>query len=550
MRNKPLLKEISIIICICASSLIAIAQKAKLADKTDSSLTQEDSLIKSKVNLPFNLTVTPDNTTSSTQAISTSSLIKQPVSNVLNALTGRLAGLYTQQNTGQPGFDVVSLSLRGRTPLVLIDGIPRTLTSADLEGIESVTVLKDAMATAMLGVRGTNGAVLITTKNGTRGAQQISFTVQSAFQKPLGLLKPLNSFDYATLRNEAVANELSVNPNFSTGLRYNATDLAAYQNNTDPIGHPNVNWYNQVLKSTAQLNRYSLNVSGGNSTVRYFTEVEHLYQDGLFKTSSINSYNTNQYFSRYLIRSNVDININKKVSAGIHVLGSIANENEPGVTTASLFNSILTTPSGAYNVYNDNGTYGGNSSFTNNIQGQAISSGYQQNFTRNIIADFYVKRTLDELTPGMYIKASVAYTSSLTENINRSKPVIAYQQTILGTGVVSYGAALTPTSAQLNSNSISGTTGVAGVGQYRQSYLELATGWNRTFNDKHQFDVAILANSDSKSDGANLTYTVQGISARANYTYDKKYIFEVAEAFNGSNYYPTASHFNMGFSRW
>ncbi|GGI23724.1 SusC/RagA family TonB-linked outer membrane protein [Pedobacter mendelii] len=548
MRNKSLLKEIAIIISICASSLIAVAQKkGKIVVKNDSSLTKIDPLILNKVNFPLNIAVLPENTTSSTQAVYTSSLVKQPVSNVLNALTGRLAGLNTQQITGQPGFDGVVLSLRGRTPIVLIDGIPRQLTSTDLEGIESVTVLKDAMATAMLGVRGANGAVLITTKNGVRGVQQISLTVQSAFQKPLSLLKPLNSFDYATLRNEAVANELRVNPNFNTGLRFSDADLTAYQSHSDPVGHPDVNWYNQILKSSAPLNRYSLNVSGGNKTVRYFTEVEHLYQDGLLKTSDINTYNTNQYFSRYLIRSNVDIDITKNVSAGIHVFGSIANENEPGVTTATLFNSFLTTPNNAYNIYNANGSYGGNTTFRNNLQGQAFSSGYQQNYSRNLIADFYVKRTLDEVTPGLYVKASVAYTSSLSENINRSKPVIAYQQTISNTGDVSYGPALTPTSAQINTNLISGTTGLDGLGQFRQNYFELSTGWNRTFNNAHDFNVAVLANSDSKSDGANLPYTIQGISARASYTYKKKYIAEFAEAYNGSNYYLTDNHFKYGF---
>ncbi len=547
MKQKHLLKEIALIIFICTTALLAVGQNKilKNSSKVDT-LSYDDSLIRGKVNLPLNITVAPNATTASTQAIYNTDIVKQPVTNVLNALTGRFAGLYTLQSSGQPGADAVSLTMRGRTPIILIDGVPRSLTYMDLDEVESVTVLKDAMATAMLGVRGANGAILITTRHGSTGAQQISFTVQSAFQQPLGLLKPLNAFDYATLRNEAVNNEISVNPNFSTGLLYSAADLAAFQNHSDPIGHPDVNWYNQILKSTAQLNRYTLSISGGNSTVRYFTTVEHLYQDGLFKTSDINTYNTNEYLSRYLIRSNVDIQITPKVTAGVHLLGSIANENEPGFTTATIFNSLLTTPSNAYNIYNTNGTYGGNTLFTNNILGQTISSGYQQNYTRNIFADFYVKRTLDEITPGMYAKASVNYTSTVNENINRSKPVIAYQQTGSGSAAT-YGAALTATSAQINTNSISGTTGVAGVGQYRQIYTEVATGWNRTFNNTHGFDIELLANSDSKSDGANLAYTVQGISAHASYTYKQKYIAEVAEAYNGSNYYPTSDHFKYGF---
>lgn len=548
MRKKILLFKIFLLTIFSLISIGLNAQNKAVQAKTvpDSLQIKKDS-VKGIVRLPYSQSVPAKITTASTSAVYSQDLIKAPVTNVLNALTGRVAGLYTQQNSGQPGFDGVSLTLRGRSPLILIDGVPRSLTTMDLEEVESVTVLKDAMATAMLGVRGANGAILITTKKGSVDKQVISFTAQTAFQQPIGMPKALGAYDYATLRNEAINNEVNVNPNFNTGLRYSAADLLAFQNQTDPFGHPDVNWQNQILKSTAQLDRYSLNISGGNSNVRYFTAVEHLNQDGLFKTSNANKYNTNDYLSGYLIRTNVDINVTPKITAGISVLGSIFNENEPGSTTASIFNSILTTPNNAYPVLNPDGSYAGTTQFVNNIQGQTTGSGYQQNYTRNIIADFYAKRSLDEITPGLYLKASVSYTSTLNENINRSKPVVAYQGFLSSTGVQTYGPALTPNSPQINTNSISTTTGVNGQGQYRQNYEEVSAGWDRTFNNTHGFDVALLVNSDSKFDGANLPYTVAGISGRATYNYKEKYIFEFAEAYNGSNYYPTASHYKYGF---
>jgi TonB-linked SusC/RagA family outer membrane protein len=322
--------------------------------------------------------------------------------------------------------------------------------------------------------------------------------------------------------------------------------LQTFQDQSDPVFHPDVNWQNQLLKSSALLNRYSLNLSGGSSTVRYFASIEHLNQDGLFKTSEANKYNTNDYLSGYTIRTNVDLSITSKITAGINLFGSIFNENEPGTTSSTIFNSILTTPNSAYPVYNPDGSFGGTSQFKDNIQGQSTGSGYLQNYTRNILTDFYIKRTLDEITPGLYFKAAVSFTSTVNESINRSKPVVAYQGFLVG-GVQTYSAALTAATPQLNTNSISGTIGVPGVGQYRQSYQELSFGWNRTYSETHGFNVVLLANTDSKFDGANLPYTVQGISAKESYSYKQKYTLELAEAYNGSNYYPTDSHYKYGF---
>ncbi|MFD1257838.1 SusC/RagA family TonB-linked outer membrane protein [Mucilaginibacter terrae] len=549
MRNRILLKKLFLTttsICIAALGAKAQTNKATSSTARDSvSAANVDSLIKNKVNLPFGNIVTPNNTTASTQAVYTPSLIKQPVVNVLNALTGRFAGLYTQQNSGQPGLDAVSLTLRGRTPLILVDGIPRPLTYIDLEEIESVTVLKDAMSTALLGVRGANGAILITTRQGTANKQIISFTAQTAFQRPVSMPKTLNAFDYATLRNEAIDNEVRAIPTFDQRLRYSANDLQLFQNQTDPYGHPDIDWRKQVLKSSAQLNRYTLNVTGGSNNVRYFATLEHLFQDGLFKTNSVNSYNTNSYLSSYLIRSNIDLNITPKLTGGIHLFGRIYNLNEPGATTSNIFNSFLTTPNNAYPVLNPNGSFAGTPSFINNIQGQATNSGYLQTYVRDILADFYVKRTLNELTPGLYIKGVVSYASNLNEVINRSKPVVTFQRLVTG-GVESYGNALVTQTDQLNTNTISNISGLPNQGQGRQSYLEASLGYNRTFSGIHNFQAVLLANSDNNVYGGNIAYNIAGFASRASYSYKEKYLAEFALSYNGSNYYGTGSQYKFG----
>lgn len=539
---KPSLLALSLLLYLPASLM---AQQRKVIHKPDSALVLKDTVLH-PVKLLFNQSTPANLNTASTQAIGNESLIKSPVANVLNSLTGRFAGLYTRQGSGQPGSDGVSLTLRGRSPLIVIDGIPRPLTTIDLNEIESVTVIKDAMGAAMLGVRGANGAILITTKKGTPGDQVVSFTAQSAFQQPLGMPQALNAFTYATLRNEAINNELSVNPNFNTSLRYGPADLLAFQNHSDPLGHPDVDWRKQVLRSTAQMNRYSLNMSGGSSNVHYFAALENLSQGGILNTSSVNTYNTNDDLSSYLVRTNVDINLTPELTGGVHLLGRILNQNDPGSGTGSIFSSFLTTPNNAYPVTNPDGSYAGTSQFPNNIQGQATGSGYNQYYTRDILADLYLKRSFNEVTPGLYLKTAVSFASNLNETINRNKPVVAYQATTSAGGVVTYGQALTVPATQQNTNSISTNTGV-GQGQSRQSYLEASAGYDRTFNNTHGVDVTLLYSSDNYVTAINLPYDIAGFSGKASYNYKQKYVAEFAAAYNGSNYYPTTSHYKYGF---
>ncbi|HEX8315328.1 MAG TPA: SusC/RagA family TonB-linked outer membrane protein, partial [Flavisolibacter sp.] len=487
-------------------------------------------------------------TAASTDVVYNRDLIKSPVTNVLNALTGRLAGIYTEQFSGEPGSDGVNLSLHGRSPLVMIDGVARNLTTLDLEEIESVTVLKDAISTAMLGVRGANGAILITTRRGSSGKQGISFTVQSAIQQPLNQPNPLGAYDYALLRNEAVANDVRVRPDLGPSLsrlRYSDSMLAGYQSGTDPFGFPNVDWQSQLLRKSSMFNRYSFNASGGNNFTRFFVALEHFRQDGLFKEDPANNYSTNTTLKGYLARTNIEINITPKLSGGIALLGRIINGNDPaGVVTGtnaaggagSVFSTILSTPNNAYPVYNRDNSLGANQDYTipnftntalrqaSNLQGLTTGSGYLQSYRRDILADFFLRRTLDELLPGLWVKGRVSYSSNLQENITRIKGFIAY--TASGQNLNPYGVKID----QINTNGI--------ASQGRSNYTELSAGYAHTFNQTHGVDVLLMANRDQSFNNSDLPYTIAGTSGKVSYNYNGKYVFEAAYALNGSNRYP------------
>jgi TonB-linked SusC/RagA family outer membrane protein len=477
-------------------------------------------------------TTSPQNlTTASTDAVYSKDLLKYPVTSFRNALAGRIAGLYALQSTGLPGSDGAFLSLRGQSPIIIVDGVVTNITMYDLEEIESVTVLKDAVATAMLGARGNNGAIVITTKKGKEGRQEISFTAQTAIQQAIGYPKTLNAYDYARLHNEALRND-GIDSAFS-GLYYNQAALNAYQTHSDPILYPDVNYKDAVTNNSSLMNKYTLSATGGNRFAKYFISLEHVNQTGFLKTADSNSYNTNNTFKSYVIRSNIDVNITPKLTGGIYLLGRIMNGNEPGAYVGNIISNILNTPANSYPLLNNDGSFAGSQLYQNNVLAQAISSGYRQNYKRDILVNMYLKRSLDELLPGLYTQFKAAFNSSLSENIDRSKSFAVFQQN--GTAYTQFGT----NGTQNNGNGVDD--------QGRSNYEEFSLGYDRVFKNAHGINAIVLVNRDNSFDGYNLPYTISGASGRLAYNFNRKYIVEGTFGYNGSNRYPANGATKRGF---
>lgn len=480
-----------------------------------------------KVIITNNIKLSRPLTAASTQAVYNTELIKMPVTSVKNAVVGKLAGVYTQQASGRPGADDVSLLLRGQTPTIIIDGIPRNMSLLDLEEVESVTVLKDALATAMFGLRASNGALVITTKKGVAGLPHISFTAQQGVQTSIKRPSFLNAYDYASLYNEALVND-------GRSPIYSAADLDAYRSGSDPIGHPDVNWQDQIFDKSSIFSRYDVNIKGGDNVARYYVGLEYQNQQGDLKQSDINTYSTNNNYNNFTVRSNVDVNLTSKTVLGINLFGRIINNVAPGVGTDALFTSILNTPNLAYPVYNSNGSYGGTANYTNNIYAQSINSGYNLNYKRDVITDISLRRSLDELTKGLYAKALISSYSSLSENTNRSKTFATFLQINNG-GTTTYQQFGT-NGTQNNSTSISY--------QNRQMYYEGTIGYKRQFG-LSGVDVQVKATSDNLFNDSDLSLNYYGGSAFVSYNYAERYSVEFAAGLNRTNRYPPGTP--MGF---
>ncbi|RPE12356.1 TonB-dependent receptor [Chitinophaga lutea] len=460
----------------------------------------------------------------SAASIGNEELLKSPTSSFRNALSGRLAGLYTLQTSGEPNSDLPSTSLRGMDPLILIDGIPRGITSIDPEEIESITVLKDALATAMLGMRGSNGALLVTTKKGIPGRRRISFTAQTGVQQTGKMRQPLNAYDYARLYNEALEND-------GKAPVYTQADLDAYKNGSDPVAHPDVNWMDQAIKDQSQFSRFNLNVDGGNNIARYFVSLDYMNQDGFLKTTGENSYNTGSNLKRYIFRSNVEVNLNKYLTTSLNLFGRIIQENQPGATTANVLTALGNTPSNAYAMLNPNGSLGGNQVYQNNIFGQLNRSGYRQGYSRQAFADFAIKRRLDDVVPGLWAKALISFSSVFDQDINRSKTFKVYNWQG-GTNYQEFG-----TSAdQVNSTSI--------ASQSRQFYTEGTIGYEKQLG-AHHLDVLLLGSKDNVMNSNDLPRNSYQFTSRIAYNYDGRYLLELSGGYSGSEIYAPGSRFGF-----
>lgn len=470
----------------------------------------------------FNLLYTTQKKTTNLESVSeirTSDLTKTISSPIYGTLTGRLAGLSTYQSSGEPGNDGLSLNLRGMAPLVILDGIPQTFTSINPEQVESVTVLKDALATAMMGIRASNGLVLITTKKGQEGPQRIGFKAMYGFSRPTQLPKTLDAYNYALLYNEALTND-------GRPAVYSQADLDAYRDGSDPFYHPNVNWQNEILRKETPYSRYNVDISGGKQTAKYYVSLDYLDQQGLFKESDANANSTNSSYKRYVFRSNVSLDLSKYITTSLNLFGRLQTGNEPGVSTSTLYNNIINTPANAYPIFNANGSLGASQDFQqNNIYGQNYMSGYQVGYTRDFRVDLAVKADLQKITPGLWFRALSAINTYLDQTTVRSKALVAFLQSKDGAGNPVYTQYGTP--ADQTNNLITNT-------QNRVFYLQGEFGYTKNVG-AHHFDALLIANNDYRMGGADLAYNIKGFSGRLAYNYKEKYLAQIVAAYNGTS---------------
>lgn len=470
-------------------------------------------------------------------------LAKSPNVNLAQTLVGRTSGVLAQQSTGQPGNDAVNLRIRGSStfnsnssPLVLVDGIERPFTAINAEEVSDITVLKDAATTAVYGIRGANGVILVTTKRGTSGKPQIGFSTNLAIQTPTRMPKFASAYDYAVLYNEALKND---NPN-QTPL-FTATDLQKYQDGSDPIFHPDIDWFDFMMKKTAPQSKNTLTLNGGGQFAKYFVSLGYVDQSGLWKEFNQKyGYSNNTNYKRYNFRSNLDFNLSKTTVLGLS-LGGFSDQYH---TAGNPFGSIQNTPS-----LITPGLIGDRIIINNTITGRnplpSISAGYDERFVNqfNVTADFNQK--LDFVLKGLSFKSKLGYDSDYRTLFGQDITRATYaplKVVIDGVETVVY--------QPLQDESIGGVSTQTFDNRSKRIYFESALQYNRVFG-KHNVGGLVLFNQN-KQYWPSSSYTVEypevpigylGVVGRLTYNYDYRYLIEASLGRNGSENFPKGRRF-------
>ncbi|MFD2035209.1 SusC/RagA family TonB-linked outer membrane protein [Belliella marina] len=484
--------------------------------------------------------------TGAVSTIGDKELIQTPVANISNALVGRLPGLIAVQSSGEPGYDQSSLKIRGigtlnsgaeSNPLILVDGVQRdNINQIDPHEIETLSILKDASATAVFGVRGANGVILITTKTGTKGKPQINYTSNFGLQSPNSLPQLLNSYDYATLRNEASVNSGQA-PYFSDA------SLERFRMGDDPYFHPDVNWYDLVLKDFSAQQQHNLNLSGGTDNTRYFISLGYFDQSGAYDVQDVQTaYSANPRFKRYNFRSNFDIDFNKDFSASVKLSGQFTDSNFPGIGAGDIFFRLLNTNPmmnpGIIDGMLITGVEGLPSSSGSPLDA-IVNNGYQRNFGSTLNTNVSLKHKLGFITEGLSVRGMVAYDNFYQHNVRRSKETMRYR------------IVRDPEDPELPVFLPQGMDAPfsfsEGYERNRKIYAEAAVDYNRTFGVHQVTAMGLYMQERFTKPGQeyNVPIGYQGLVSRFTYNYKEKYLSEFNMGYNGSENFPEGKRFGF-----
>lgn len=467
-----------------------------------------------------------DYVTDAVSSISGDELNGIPGVNRNNVLGGRLTGLTVQQSDGEPGLESSSLYIRGlrtlggarQTPYILVDGYWRNDANyINPHDIESITVLKDAASTAMYGLRGSNGVVLISTKRGKDEDIKVTLDAKYGLQTPTRIPKYIDSYNYAYLYNEALRNAGGTE-------KYDETALDAYKTGVDPYNFPNIDWGNEFLKKFSTQQDYNLIIRGGNKSVRYYASAGYVNNTGLYNIDkSVNSYNTNADFEMFRLRSNIDVQVTKRLHVSMEIGGRQEKRNYPGLMSNSanrIFTVLYQLPPNVFAIFNDDQSLAGNAQYTNNPYGLLNYSGYSIYNVRNTDAAFKMKYDLDYLTKGLSARGAVSFDSYFEQTINRNKGFVVYEGSLLNERGVKSPA------TQQNGSS---------VGDNQRIFnIQFGFDYDRTFG-KHNITGTLFADQTSfAGDGSVMPHYYRGIMGRANYVFNNRYLAQLSFGYQAS----------------
>lgn len=509
--------------------------------------------------------------TSAISSISNKELIKSPVASVTNVLAGAMPGVSSIQSSGQPGKDAADIYVRGSgslnnsmsKPLILVDGVEREFSQIDPNEIESISVLKDASSTAVFGVRGANGVVLVTTRRGKSGKPQISVSTSLGLQQPISLVEQTGSYEFARFWNM----KQNMDGITDKKLYFTPEQVEAYRTGSDPIMYPSMDWKKYIFNDVYLQSKNNINISGGSDDVKYFISIGYLYQNGLLKELPGQKYDNNYRYDRYNYRANIDANLTKTTTMKLGIGGNLGKTQEP-----------LNVVSGTNQDQNPwviaqiwSHPFAG-PGFINGVRtlvpkdlvplGELLrdgmfvfyGKGFTQNYQTTLNLDLDITQKLDFLTKGLSVSVKGAYDNSFKLFKKRAggdveSQTVYYKSYFDSNGLMDqtdpdYDKSL----IYLPSGSDTPLTYSEERGRGQNWYIEGRINYERTFGD-HKVSGLVLYNQSRNYYPDAYTYIPRsyiGLVGRVTYSYLSKYLFDVNMGYNGSeNFAPGKNRFGL-----
>lgn len=509
--------------------------------------------------------------TGALSSVQTEDLLKSPAASVTNMLAGAMPGVSAVQTSGQPGRDAAKIYIRGSgslnnslaTPLVLVDGVERDFSQIDPNEIESISVLKDASSTAVFGVRGANGVILVTTRRGLSGKPSVSVSSSVGIQQPISLVEQTGSYEYARFWNI----KKQLDGVTDSKYYFSREAVEAYRTGSDPVMYPSMDWQEYCFNDAFLQSRNNINISGGSDKVKYFISVGYMYQNGLLKELPGQTYDSNYRYNRYNYRANIDASLTPTTMMKLGIGGVLGQIQEPRNVVSDtdqdqnpwVISQIWTHP------FAGPGFIDGVRTLVPKDMvplGEILRDGmfvfygcgYLKRYETTLNLDIDLTQRLDFLTEGLSISVKGAYDNALSLQKKYKGGSVEYQTAYYRSHLDKKGL-LPPTDPDYDKTIVFLPTGNDTPLSYSESngrsqnwYLEGRINYDRSFG-YHKVGALVLYNQSRNYYPSTYTYIPRsylGLVGRATYSYMTKYFVDFNVGYNGSeNFAPGKTRFGL-----
>ena len=488
-------------------------------------------------------------------------LMQTPQIGVSNLLNGRLSGLVMKQSSGMPGRDASSIKIRGvgtfsgsSNPLILIDGIesstgnfmgaqylylPTEFNTMDPNEIENISVLKDAASTAVYGVRGANGVILVTTKKGRIGKPEISFTTNVSMSQFNKVRKGLDAYNWTKTYNEGLKYDSYISGSYVPS--YSAEEIEHFRTHDDPIFFPDTDWVKDFIKPYSFQSQQNFNIRGGTKAIRYFVSLGHSNQESIYKHSTYRGLlDAQSKINRFNFRSNVDIDITKRFSASINLSSQITNQTGGGLIRNWGYQLViqrlyLCSPIVSPGIV-DGKIVNVRDFYQTNPYYWLLAAGYRSEYTNNLSGSVRLNYKLDFITKGLSIRGFGTYAHPLMQYKEYNKTLVTYKPARLPDNSISY-----------YPEAYDSPYSFGGGNDYNITVSsEFGLDYKRTFGDNN-ISGLVLYTQLKQYPGPSLSIPrgFQGLVGRLTYDYKARYLAEFNVGYNGTENFAKGRRFGL-----